>query len=90
VQQPFPRFGLSPYDWHSRSAPHGMAAQPIGMTLTRREHEVLDLLLNRYSNREIADHLSIGVRTAESHVANVLAKLGARSRREVATIVTRG
>jgi DNA-binding NarL/FixJ family response regulator len=90
VQQPFPRFGLSPYDWRPMSAPHVMAASPSGLQLTRRECEVLTLLLNRFSNREIADHLSIGVRTAERHVANVLAKLGARSRREVATIVTRG
>jgi DNA-binding CsgD family transcriptional regulator len=60
------------------------------LPLTRREHEVLDLLLIRFSNREIADHLSIGVRTVESHVANILAKLGASSRREVAAIVIRG
>ena len=90
MQQPFPRFGLSTYDWRPLSPPYDTAAQAIGLRLTRREREVLNLLLYRFSNREIADHLSIGVRTAESHVANILAKLGARSRREVASIVTRG
>ena len=49
--------------------------------LTRREHEVLNLLASRRTNREIAEFLSISVRTVECHVQGILAKLGAPNRR---------
>lgn len=49
-------------------------------SLTHREQEVLRLLAAGQSDREIADSLYISVRTAEGHVARVLAKLGASSR----------
>ena len=57
--------------------------------LTYREHQVLALLRDRWTNREIAKHLSISVRTAESHVASILAKLGAANRRDTAAAATR-
>jgi DNA-binding NarL/FixJ family response regulator len=50
--------------------------------LTPREGEVLALLSEGRSNKEIAKQLCLGVRTVESHVSNVLAKLGAASRAE--------
>jgi DNA-binding CsgD family transcriptional regulator len=52
--------------------------------LTRREREVLRLLVARYTDREIADALFISYRTATTHVARVRDKLGIRSRREAA------
>jgi DNA-binding CsgD family transcriptional regulator len=52
--------------------------------LTRREREVLALVCLRLSDPEIAARLSIGTRTAESHVASILAKLDAANRREAA------
>lgn len=51
------------------------------MELTRREHEILHLLETRRTNQEIADILSISVRTVECHVRGILAKLGAPNRR---------
>lgn len=48
--------------------------------LTRREREIAALLARGYSNRQIADELVIGERTVETHVGNVLAKLGLASR----------
>lgn len=48
--------------------------------LTSRELEVLCLLADDMSDREIADALFIGVRTAETHVRNVIGKLGAKTR----------
>jgi len=52
--------------------------------LTARQVEVLRLLGMGYTNAEIASQLVVSVRTVDSHVAAVLAKLGAATRREAA------
>ncbi|HYI25382.1 MAG TPA: alpha/beta fold hydrolase [Thermomicrobiales bacterium] len=57
---------------------------PLPTMLTRREREVLPLVARGFSNRQIADTLSIGERTAESHVASILAKWGMSSRAQIA------
>jgi DNA-binding CsgD family transcriptional regulator len=57
-----------------------------GTTLTAREAEVLSLIARGASNQAIADELYISLHTVKRHVANVLAKLGARSRTEAASI----
>jgi predicted ATPase/DNA-binding CsgD family transcriptional regulator len=51
--------------------------------LTPRERQVAGLLKQGQSNREIADALFIGERTVETHVGNILAKLGFKSRAEL-------
>jgi two-component system, NarL family, response regulator DevR len=51
--------------------------------LTPREREVLELLKQRRTNDEIAERLVIDVRTVETHVGNVLHKLGYHTRREL-------
>jgi DNA-binding NarL/FixJ family response regulator len=48
--------------------------------LTDREQEVLRLMAKGLSNAEIAGELFLGVQTIKTHVANLLAKLGARDR----------
>src|SRR5215213_5134404 len=58
--------------------------------LTRREREVLPLVARGLSNRQIADELSIGERTVEGHVANILAKWGMASRTQLAVTATAG
>lgn len=50
--------------------------------LTPREREILALLDDGLSNKEIAADLSIGVSTVKNHVHNILEKLGARRRSE--------
>ena len=57
--------------------------------LTRREHEVFDLLAEGCSNAQIAERLVISTRTAEHHVASILSKLGLRSRSEAAAFRVR-
>ncbi len=53
--------------------------QPIE-SLTPRDTEILRLIAQGYTNREIADLLSLSVRTVESHRANIMDKLGLRGR----------
>jgi adenylate cyclase len=48
--------------------------------LTPREREVLNLLAKGMNNRQIADELIIGVRTAETHVERILRKLNLDNR----------
>ena len=57
--------------------------------LTRREREVLGLMCQHLTDLEIADRLSIGRRTVETHVTNVLHKLGVANRREAAAVAVR-
>src|SRR6266702_4465322 len=57
--------------------------------LTPREHEIVMLIAQGLSNREIADELVISPATAARHVANILAKLGFSSRTQVASWATR-
>lgn len=55
-----------------------------GVRLTNRERQVIELLGEGLSNKEIATRLHIAVHTVKSHVHNVLEKLALRSRLEVA------
>ena len=51
--------------------------------LTPRELEVVKLIAEAYTNRQIAEALSLAEKTVESHRGNVLAKLGMRDRVEL-------
>ncbi|WP_375401183.1 LuxR C-terminal-related transcriptional regulator [uncultured Amnibacterium sp.] len=55
-------------------------------TLTTREQEVLALLSDGRTNRQIGAALFINARTVEKHIEHIRAKLGARSRTEAAAI----
>lgn len=61
------------------------AAIPLDQseTLTTREREVLHLAAEGHSNAEIAARLGISPRTAETHRANLMRKLGLRSQTDV-------
>lgn len=57
--------------------------------LTARELEVLALIVEGLSNREIADRLVISRATVSVHVSNILAKLGISNRVEATTLALR-
>lgn len=61
---------------------HEPARPPVSLPadITSREREVLALVAAGHTNHEIAQQLHIGIGTAKTHVARLLAKLGARDR----------
>jgi DNA-binding NarL/FixJ family response regulator len=67
-----------------RGPPDPPAEDPGVDGLTQRENDVLRLLAEGLSDRDIAAALTISTRTVESHVSNILHKLGARNRSEAA------
>src|SRR5947209_17672854 len=63
---------------HSSWEQPGMLPEP----LTSREQDVLALLAVARTNREIAEHLHISLRTVECHLGSIYGKLGVRGRLE--------
>ena len=59
---------------------------PASESLTTREREVLNLLSEGLTNREISENLFVTERTAKFHVSSILAKLGAANRTEAVAI----
>lgn len=62
---------------------HGENPTPLA-DLTPRQAQVLQLVANGLTDREIAEELTISTRTANTHVAHILERLGARNRSEAA------
>lgn len=60
--------------------------EPARPSLTPREREVLDHISEGLTNPEIAARLVVSTETVKSHVASVLAKLGARDRTHAALL----
>ncbi|GAB7007035.1 hypothetical protein JCM18899A_45080 [Nocardioides sp. AN3] len=66
-----------------RATPKRVAGATTYPPLTRRESQVAVLVADGMSNREIAGELVISVRTVETHVENILVKLGHTSRGQI-------
>ncbi len=62
---------------------------PPAPRLTERELEVLELVAEGMSNREIAEKLYISENTAKNHVRNILEKLHTHTRTEAVTCAVR-
>jgi two-component system, NarL family, response regulator YdfI len=54
--------------------------------LTLREREVLEMMMEGLSNKELAAHLNISAHTVKFHISSILGKLGASTRTEAAAI----
>lgn len=71
----------------ARSVP---TASPVGYdSLTRREQEVVGLLAHGLTDRDLAQELFISVRTVQTHLAHIYAKLGVHTRTELALLAVR-
>lgn len=66
-----------------------LAERMVRSTLSAREQEVLELVVDGLTNKEIARALGISDITARNHVISLLSKLGAKDRTEAATIALR-
>lgn len=78
------------FDELERPAPTEVTPTVVG-SLTHREHEVVQLMAEGLSNKQIADRLGISAHTAKFHVNAVLGKLHASTRTEaVVRAVQRG
>jgi DNA-binding CsgD family transcriptional regulator len=57
------------------------------LPLTDREREIVMLIGQRQSNRDIATRLTLSVRTVESHIYKAMAKTGTSNRDELAGLL---
>jgi DNA-binding NarL/FixJ family response regulator len=60
----------------------GAGGQEQGSALSRREHEVLQLMANGLSTKQIATELGIATQTVKTHISRLYARMGARDRTE--------
>jgi DNA-binding NarL/FixJ family response regulator len=71
------------------NAASAIAPPPTREPLTRRELEVLQLIADGLSNKEIATRLCLSTETVKSHVCALFSKLGANSRAHAVAIALR-
>jgi two-component system, NarL family, response regulator DevR len=67
----------------------GPPQDPVSDQLTPKEHQVLDLVGEGLTNRQIATRLGLAEKTVKNYVSALLAKLGVESRTQAAIIATR-
>jgi DNA-binding NarL/FixJ family response regulator len=73
-----------------QSLSEGRSAAPLDPErLTRREHEVLELIAGGRSNKRIAFELGISEKTVKTHVGHLLEKLGVSDRTQAALLAVR-
>jgi DNA-binding CsgD family transcriptional regulator len=66
-----------------------LAAADVPLPLTRREREIAQLLAKGLSNRDIAEAMSLSIRTVQGHIYQASAKAGVNSRTQLSALVKR-
>jgi len=84
LQRPAPASGMA-----ANPSPVAREPKPQSRPLTRRQRDVLQEVVCGRSNAEIAQRLHISVETVKSHMRQLLVRMGARNRTELATIYQR-
>ena len=80
-----PRMTGTLFSQIARAAVRRGASEALeAVRMTQREREVIALIAEGMSNKEIAQHLSIATDTVKSHVRNVMDKLALNSRLQIA------
>ena len=72
-----------------REPPRNVKAKVTTGMLTGREAEVLELVAQGMTNKEIARHLTISPATVKAHVERIIAKLGVADRTQAAVVATK-
>ena len=78
-------YALGEVSQDSTGQKQGADGAPTATTLTKREGEIAELVARGMTNRDIATKLVISPRTAETHVENILIKLGFSNRSQIAS-----
>jgi DNA-binding CsgD family transcriptional regulator len=68
--------------------PEGVPVAWVGRGITRREADVLRLVVEGHANKEIAQRLYLSVRTVEKHVESLLRKTGTKTRTQLARVAS--
>jgi DNA-binding NarL/FixJ family response regulator len=63
----------------------GKGKFPEGVRMTKREREIIVLIAEGMSNKEIAERLNLSIYTVKSHIHNILEKMALHSRLQIAT-----
>jgi len=72
------------------AVPHTLRNQVVEPVFSHREREVLALVVEGATNREIANRLYLAESTVKSHLSTAFSKLGVHSRAEAATLLLDG
>ena len=78
---------------HDREADRQPPIQKVDLSMyhiTDREAEVIDLVGQGLTNKEIAASLSLSVNTVNNHIANIFGKTGVRSRIDLLNLIHKG
>lgn len=84
-----PELGQALFDSHQPAGDSMPDEEQAPEHLTPREREVLEMMMEGLSNKEIAADLNVSVHTVKFHISSILGKLGAASRTEATTVALR-
>nr|WP_243845473.1 helix-turn-helix transcriptional regulator [Microbacterium halimionae] len=72
---------------HTGASAESTTFRPPAAVLTPREYEIVTLVAQGHSDKQIAADLFLSVRTVESHLYQARAKLGVPSRRDLVDVL---